>query len=144
MRHFLILITLLTFCSCDPMDDRLVFKNSTNDTLVVRLMFDSELPNNPRHWNRSRIFLVAPLEKKKLSIFNKWEGEFERALPEGAINVLVTKYYDFETYPYKWDTIYSNGFILKKKYNLKQIEDNNWKIIYPTGFKRLISIMLEK
>lgn len=137
--------SFLIFCSCDPMDDRLVFKNSTEDTLVVRFMFNKELPNNPEHWNRSRNFIITPLEEKKISVFNKWEGEFKRALPEESINVLVTKFYDFETNPQKWDTIYLKENFYNKKYTLEQIKDNDWLINYPNdGFKKGTSITMEK
>lgn len=145
MKHYLLFIAFIIFCSCDPMDDRLVFKNSTNDKIVVRLMFDKELPNNPEHWNRSRNFTINPFEEKKLSIFNQWEGEFKRALPNKAINVLVTKYYDFETNPNKWDTLYSKGSYFKSKFTLEEIKTNDWMIIYPNNkFKKGESYMLKK
>lgn len=145
MRYYLMFFSFLIFCSCDPMDDRLVFKNSTEDTLVVRFMFNKELPNNPEHWNRSRNFIITPLEEKKISVFNKWEGEFKRALPEESINVLVTKFYDFETNPQKWDTIYLKENFYNKKYTLEQIKDNDWLINYPNdGFKKGTSITMEK
>ena len=135
MKYYLMFFSFFVFCSCDPMDDRLVFKNSTEDTLVVRFMFDKELPNNPEHWNRSRNFVITPLEEKKISIFNKWESEFKRALPEKSINVLVTKFYDFETNPQKWDTIYLKENFFNKKYTLEQIKDNDWLINFPNdGF----------
>lgn len=108
-------------------------------------MFNKELPNNPEHWNRSRNFIITPLEEKKISVFNKWEGEFKRALPEESINVLVTKFYDFETNPQKWDTIYLKENFYNKKYTLEQIKDNDWLINYPNdGFKKGTSITMEK
>jgi hypothetical protein len=108
-------------------------------------MFDKELPNNPEHWNRSRNFIIIPSEEKKLSIFNQWEGEFKRALPNKSINILVTKYYDFETNPNKWDTLYSNGSYFKSKFTLEEIKTNDWMIIYPNDkFKKGESFMLKK
>lgn len=132
-------ILIFSFCylmfSCDPMDDRLNIYNTTSDTLVVRMMFDSELPNSPRHWNRSREVTLTPSKEYKIGIFNKWEGEFKRALPDTLINIIVVPYYDFENNPRKWDSIYNSKKYYVKRISLKEMKDQNWLIEYPNdGF----------
>lgn len=127
----------LSLSGCDPENDKMTFVNSTNDSLVVRFMFDNELPNKSINWNRSREFLVDPLDTISISIFNNWEGEFERALPEKNINVLVTKYYDFDLNPNKWDSIFISSSFFNKKYTLEEFKKKKWIILYPNdGFKK--------
>lgn len=135
-KIILLFVTLVFLLSCDPEDSRFTFINKTKDSLIVRLMFDKELPNNPNYWNRSREIKVKPMIKTKISIFNKWEGEFKRALPDTLINVIVTKYYNFEINPRCWDSLFINKSYYLKKYSLQDLKNRNWVIEYPNdGFK---------
>lgn len=134
MKKILIFFSFIVI-SCDPIDDRLSINNTTSDTLVVRMMFDSELPNKPMHWNRSREIKLLPSKENKIGIFNKWEGEFKRALPDTLINIIVVRNYDFDNNQKKWDSIYGSKSYYLKKVSLKDIKSKNWFLEYPNdGF----------
>lgn len=124
--------------SCDPEDARLVFINNTKDSLVIRMMFDRELPNNPTYWNRSREIKVNSLNQKRVSIFNRWEGEFNRALPDTLINIIVTPYYDFEATPQRWDSLLFSDKSYFRKYSLKDLTSRDWTVRFPEdGFDKV-------
>lgn len=136
MKRIIIFVLPLLFFSCDPEDSRLTLINESKDSLIVRLMFNKELPNNPTNWNRAREMSVSPNSKMKFGIFNKWEGEFKRALPDTILNIIVMKHYDFENHPNKWDSILSINEYHIKKASLSYLKKKNWILKYPEDFKK--------
>jgi len=128
---FLLSIALLSILiSCDPSDSRLSIHNNTSDTIVVRLLFDSELPSNPIS-QRGKHTIILPDEVKSIGIFNRWDGEFKRALPDTLINLVVVENYDLISNPQLWDSLFYLKKYPLKKVSLRQMEQQNWIIEYP-------------
>jgi hypothetical protein len=98
------------------MDDRLNIQKNTKDNLIIRMLFDDELPNYPKDSNRANAIEIAPYEKKVIGIFDDWEGQFDRALPNESINIIVMQNFDYYSNQKKWDSL-----VKEKAYNLKNI-----------------------
>ncbi len=140
-----ILFIITCFFSCVPKNDRLELINESNDSLVVRLMFNSELPNNSGHWNRTKKRIIVPNNKQRLTISHRWGGEFERALPDSLLNVIALKYYDFEkdrdkwdseNYIDKWDSLFKNNKYYIKRVSLDYLNKRDWTLKYPEDFTK--------
>lgn len=135
MKLFLFIFCLVIF-GCDPVDDRLRFQNNSSKAVIVRMFFDDELPNNSRNPNRSKQVRLNPNEDRRVGIYNKWEGEFIRALPDSLLNIIIIPDYNFEKEPKKWDSIYNIGGYYLKKISLNSIKKQGWLINYPDDFKK--------
>ncbi|WP_430614153.1 hypothetical protein [Flavobacterium sp. JP2137] len=150
---YMYMLFCFVFFSCDPEDNRLIIRNNTKDSICVRFRFPSEIDYNKEANERSGLREVLPLERISIGIFNRWEGEFERAKPDTLIYVLIMKKSEinsslltrnissnsseFDNLQYHiWDSLYIRKKYMYKGYSLKDLESLKWKINYPEdGFQ---------
>lgn len=141
-KKFLILILMtIPFISCHPIDDRLSIKNNTNDSLIVRFLFENEIQGEEGYWGRTGESVILPLSSTKIRVTSTtWEAVFEEVSPADSINLVVSKYYILDYFTNKKrDSILQNQLYTYKKFTLKDFKDKNWLIVYPNdgfeGFK---------
>ncbi|MEO6176746.1 MAG: hypothetical protein ABIP27_16465 [Flavobacterium circumlabens] len=143
MRNNLLIITLISFTSCEPIDKRLIIINNTNHTIIIG---DRLWVSNPALYLDNKItidnfdFNVNQVESKsslKMVKKGSWESSF---LKNDTIVILV----------------YNKDSIIEKKltkpsrnYNIEQIiylshsyvKRNDWKItIDPKNTSKIVRL----
>ena len=137
MNKIIIAILFIFTVGCDPSDTRLYFENNSTDTIIVTMRFNGEITTEVENWIRAGERKIKPNEKKCFGIFDKWEGEFFRALPDRTINIIVMENYDYHNNPEKWDSLFQSEKYYFKAYSLQDFNRSNWLIKYPNdGFSK--------
>lgn len=138
MRNsFFSILLSFTICSCDPMDDRMVFKNNSSETVFTRMIF---IENGVK----GTMLGLRKVEAKKESRLGKlytWESEFEN-VKDSVLNVIVFKNHKFLDNKYegstktKSDSLLAHGDYQIKNFTYNELKNKNWQINYPNdGFK---------
>lgn len=137
-NSFFPILLALVICSCDPMDDRMVFKNHSSETVFTRMIF---IENGIK----GTMVGLRKIEAKKENRLGKlytWESEFENA-KDSILSVVVFKNYEFLDDKYessnkiKSDSLLSIGDYEFYQYSYADLKKKNWQINYPDdGFKQ--------
>lgn len=141
MKLTLIATLGLLLMACDPMDDRLIFYNNTDDDILVRFCFIGE---GEIYETWAGIRSIARKESKKIGIIGTWESEFEQVAPIEKIHVIVYSNHSFYDTPTEQnikarsDSLLRIGDCKYKEYSYEDLVLKKWGIIYPgDGFKKV-------
>lgn len=126
MKKIYLLLICLIFFNCDPIDKRLKIINNSNDSLVAKIVFNNELPNN-NYSNRDDVFLLLPRKINQIVILNSWDESFKEA-KDSKLNIFITKYCPYEDNKRIWDSIYINKRFVRNTYSLDDLKKMNWEI----------------
>ncbi|WP_196889616.1 hypothetical protein [Aureivirga sp. CE67] len=134
---FIILILANFLYSCDPMDDRMIFKNNSTKNIFTRMLFINE---DIRGVTGS--IKINSNSENRIGKIVKWEFEFEDSR-DSLLSVIIFKDYKFlndkweRSNNIKSDSLLKIGDYEVHHYNYEYLEENNWQINYPDdGFEK--------
>jgi len=149
----LIIISTISFYSCDFIDNKLTVANSSKDSIAFiienetnyfqtistdtlrnteKLKYqDKVIQLNVNQEAQRGIYFIAHDEHKKIRTFNvKWESLIKHH-PSKKLVVYFFPVNVFTSGKYNWKDIWSNSVYLKRlEYTIDQLEDNNWTVEY--------------
>lgn len=137
MRVVLIFTMFLLFSACDPMDDRLIFQNNTDNNLIVRFCFieDGEI-----YGARAGMRPVIKAERKVIGIIGNWEAVFNESKSDELYVIIFDEYNLLvdskeQSSKAKSDSLIRIGEYRYKTYSYEDLDSRDWKITYPdNGF----------
>lgn len=131
-NSFVYILLILVTCSCDPMDDRMVFNNHSTETVFIRMIFiENEI--------KGTMIGLRKMEAKKVSRLGKlysWESEFEDT-KDSILSIVVFKNYDFLNDKYessnkiKSDSLLNIGDYEIHQYSYEELKEKDWQVNYP-------------
>ncbi|HBK71655.1 MAG TPA: hypothetical protein DDZ39_08390 [Flavobacteriaceae bacterium] len=148
MKNNIFIILLLTsfMYSCDPMDNRMVFVNTSSERIFTRMIFVNEDVEGTMIGLRQ----IQSNSNNTLGKLYTWESEFDDA-KDSVLNIVVFKNYKFldnkyeESNNIKSDSLLRVGDYLVKKYTYNELVEINWKIRYPEdGFEKGKALKLDR
>ncbi|WP_353102504.1 hypothetical protein [Myroides odoratus] len=136
-NRFIYILLAFVICSCDPMDDRMVFNNQSTETVFVRMIFiEDEI--------KGTMIGLRKMEAKKENRLGKlytWESEFENT-KDSILSIVVFKDYVFLNDQYESSNKIKSDSLLKigdyeiHQYSYAELKKKNWQVNYPDdGFK---------
>lgn len=137
MFYFLLIVGFI--CACDPEDNRMSFKNNSEEDVFIRMIFFNNSSVERTAVNSKR---VNANEMYRIVRLFSWETEFENST-DSILSVVVFNEYKFlnnnkgyEEYT-KSDSLLSIGDYKIHQYSYTDLKKKDWQINYPDdGFKK--------
>lgn len=133
MRIILITMLLILFISCDPMDDRLIIQNNTDQDLFARLCF---IDNGKIHDTWAGVRLILKNDENVIAILGSWKSEFNLPRPLD-LHVIIHNDYNLiastgvNELKAISDSLIHIGDYVYKTYSYDDLNMIGWKITYP-------------
>lgn len=133
MVRLLIIMGVVLFISCDPMDDRMVIKNNSTENIYIRVFIKKGLDVEE---TMIGIRGVLPNKSKRLGMISNWDSEF-KDLNSDTLLLIIYKDYPFLhskeelSSKIKSDSLLFIGEYKYKKFTYDDLKKNKWSIEYP-------------
>ena len=136
---FSLMIIIILFDSCDPMDDRFKFTNNINDKLYVSMFF---LEDSSYKETGLDIRIVESMQSEKFGTIFNWDNAFSRSKSQ-IMDVVVFRnalnlkdIHSIGTID-KRDSLIKVGAYVSRQYSYSELLKKDWRIIYPEdGFSK--------
>lgn len=133
LRFLFVSICGLFIISCDPMDDRMIIKNNSNENIHIRMFIINGLIINE---TMVGIRDIPSNTSKTIGIISKWESEFDN-LKNDTLVFVVYKDHSFlydsmeRSSKIKSDSLLYQGEYEYKLFSYDELKKNKWTIEYP-------------